>query len=200
MKKTLQTMAVIGLLVLPLIYGFQRTRSGDIIQPVLDGGPTTRWTDIGNLTASQATPAVGARDWATMVALTDAKTIQWDVPQLAPFVDIRLETKADADAHVIEIWVAVAQYLADGPTEDQFTLGAILTLTGGKQQATVSNFFVDTIVVTASNGVLIDDDSVLDSATDRMAIYRVNMKGWRKVIVIATTFEAATTLYAHARW
>ena len=177
-----------------------RTQSGNIITPTIAGGPARLWKNIGNLTATQATPGVAARDWATMVALTDAKTIQWDVPELSEYAELRFETKADADAHVIEIWVAAGQYMADGTTEDQFTLGSILTLTGGKQQATVSNFFVDTIVVTASNGVLIDDDSVLDSATDRVAIYRVNMKGWRKAIMIATTYEASTTLYAHARW
>ena len=134
-----------------------------------------------------------------MIALTDGKTIKFDIPELATLADLRFETKADADAHVVELWVASAQYMADGSTEDQFTLGAIFTLTGGKQQATVSNFFVDTIAITASNGVLIDG-TVLDNATDRMATYRVNMRGWRKAIMIATTFEAATTLYAHARW
>ena len=168
--------------------------------PTIAGGPTQPWENIGNLTATQATPAVGARDWATMVALTDAKTIQWDVPELSEYVEFRFETKADADAHVVEMWVAVNQYMMDGETEDQFTLGAILTLTGGKQQATQTNFFIDTIAVTASNGVLISDDEVLDSATDRIAIYRVNLKGYRKLIMIATTFEASTTLYAHARW
>ena len=175
------------------------TRSGNPIQPTIAAGPTSRWTNLGNLTDTQTTPGVGARDWATMIALTDAKTIKWDIPELAEHAELRFETKADADAHVVEMWVAAGQYMADGTTEDQFTLGAILTLAGGKQQATVSNFFVDTIAVTASNGVLIDG-TVLDSATDRCAIYRVNMRGWRKGIIIATTFQASTTLYAHARW
>ena len=176
-----------------------KSRSGREISPGVDAGPTTRWTNLGNLTASQATPAVDARDYATILALTDAKTIKWDIPEFAQFAELRFETKADADAHVVELWVAADALMADGTTEDQFTLGAILTLTGGKQQATKSNYFVDTIAVTASNGVLIDG-TVLDSATDRCAIYRVNMRGWRKGVFIATTFQASTTLYAHARW
>jgi len=131
-----------------------------------------------------------------MVALSDAKTIQWDVPELAGLADLRFETKADADSHVIEMWVAAAQFLADGSTEDQFALGVSLTLTGGTQQASASNFFVDTIVETVA-GVL--DGTIYDSATDRMASYSVDMRGYRKAIIIATTFEASTTLHAHAR-
>jgi len=176
-----------------------KTRSGTIITPVQEGVMTSLWTSLGSITASQTSPAVGARDWATMIALSDAKTIQFDIPELATLADFRFETKADADAHVVELWVAAGQYMADGTTEDQFSLGAILTLTGGKQQATLSNFFVDTIAVTAANGVLIDG-TVLDSTKDRMASYRVNMRGWRKGIMVATTYEASSPLYAHVRW
>ena len=167
---------------------------------MLDGGPTTRWTSLGNLTAGETTPGVAARDWTNMLTIPDANSIVWNIPELAPLSEVRFECSADANAYVVEAWVVADQYMSDGTTEDQFTLGAILTLTGGKQQATVSNFFVDTIAVTAANGVLIDDDSVLDSATDRVAIWRINWKGWRRVVFIATTFDADSTLYAHARW
>ena len=176
-----------------------RTRSGVVIVPTMAGGPTSLWTNLGNLTASQASPAVGAQDYATMEALTDAKTIKFDIPELADNASFRFETKADADAHVVELWVTSGATMADGTTEEQYTLGAILTLTGGKKQATVSNFFIDTIAVTASEGV-VRDGTVLDSAQDRWAEYRVNMRGYRRGIIIATTFHASTTLYAHARW
>ena len=155
------------------------------------------WTDLGNLTATQATPGVAARDYATMIALSDAKTIQFAIPEMADNADFRFETKADADAHVIELWVAAGSTLHQSTTEDQFTLGVILTLTGGKQQATVSNFFVDTIVE-STVGCL--DGTIRDSATDRMATYSMDMRGYRYGIIIATTYEASTTLYAHARW
>ena len=163
------------------------------------GGPTTPWVLLGNLTATQATPGVAAQDYTNMEALTDAKTIKFNIPELAENACFRFETKADADAHVVELWVLAHQYMYGGTTEDQYTLGAILTLTGGKKQATLSNFFIDTLAVTAAVGV-VRDGTVLDSAQDRWAEYRVNMRGYRRGIMIATTFEASTTLYAHARW
>lgn len=163
------------------------------------GGPTNLWQDLGNLTAVQTQPAVGARDYATMVALSDAKTIQFEIPELVDNVDFRFECKADADAYVIELWVAAGATMRDSTVEEQFALGAVLTLTGGTQEATESNFFIDTIVETTA-GVLAGTLHDATGGSNRQATWSVNLRGYRYGIIIATTYEGSTTFHAHARY
>jgi len=175
----------------------QDTRSGDKIQSTVLATPASLWENAGNLTATQATPAVGARDYTTMTALTDAKTIQLTVPNEATGCEMRWQTKANADAHVVEAWIAAGATYRDGTTEDSFMLGGIQTLTGGLQVGPNSNVFVDTNVVTE---YVLNGGTVLDSADDRAAVYKADLRGYKKLIFIATTFEAATTLYLDVRW
>jgi hypothetical protein len=160
--------------------------------------PMVPWEDAGNLTATQATLAVGARDFsAVWDDLTDAATIKYEVPNWANGVEIRYSTTADADSHVVEIWTAVKRTLGDG-AEDSFTLGAIHTLTGGTQ-VSEAGFYVDTLATTAATGILTDFTDI-DSGNNRIAIWRVDLRGYKYLVFIATTFEAATTLQADVRW
>jgi len=75
-------------------------------------------------------------------------------------------------------------------------LGTIITLTGGQQVAPNSNVFCDTATVT---NYILDGGQVLDSAADRVVVYRVNLQNFKKVVMIATTYEAASTIYCEAK-
>jgi len=130
------------------------------------------------------------------MALADANTIKWDIPELAKNTELRFETNANANVHQIHIMVAADQYMDDETTEEQFTLGSHLTLTGGNQVGTASNVFVDTIAETTT-GVL--DGTIYNSGADRIATFGVDLRGYRKAVIIAVVFQASTTLYAHAR-
>ena len=199
--KTKSALVLAAVVILPICMGVSwRARTRQTIQSTYLASPTCPWEDLGNLTASQAALAVTARDYSTVTDLTDAKTIQAILPNDASGVEFRFETTANADSTVINIYVAADNTMYDGSTEDSFTLGATLTLTGGQQTGTASNVFVDTIVVTASSGILTTDDEVIDSAADRMCIWKADFRGWKHVVVIATTLEAGSTLHAHARF
>ncbi len=159
--------------------------------------PRVPWRKIGTITTAQATLAVNARDYSTVVALSDdVKTIQWlNIPDDGQYAEFRFSTTADADSHVVEIWVAANDYTTEG-TEDSFTLAGTATLTGGKQVGPYSNYFVDTI---ATSDALLTS-VVSDSGQDRMAILRYDLRGWKKVVIIATQLENGTTIYCDARW
>jgi len=190
---------VVLILTAPLVIAFQRTKSGDVIQNDQLTTPMVLWDEIGHIDASNATLAVTARDYSEVwTDLPDANTVTWDVPNEVSGVELRFETTADADATVVEIWLASGATMRDAG-EAQFTLGAILTLTGGTQTGTNSNVFVDTIVETASTGIM-TDFTVVDSAANRMAIYRGDLRGYKKVVIIATTLESSSDFYAAARW
>ena len=183
---------------LPFLYGYQTTRSGDPIQPTVLATPACLWEEMGNLTATQAQPAVNARDYSAIwTTLTDANTIKYTVPNDASGIEIRFHTKANADAHIVEMWMATASTYRDGTTEEHFMLGATFTITGGQQTGPHSNVFCDTMTV-AEN--VIEDGAVTDSANDRVSVYRCDLRGYKKLVFIATTFQAATTLYADIRY
>jgi hypothetical protein len=173
------------------------------IQPMVLATPEVGWTEIDTITATQATLAVGARDGTSVDGLAATKTIVWDVPEVTSGWELRFQTTANADAHVVEVWVAAADSydstLAGSSQVDHYTLGAILTLTGGQQVGPHSNVFVDTIARTASTGILTGSE-VVDSGADRIAIWRLDLRGYKRVVMIATTLQGSSTLYAEARW
>lgn len=175
---------------------------GHPILPNYLTSPRVRWQAIGDLSGSETSPAVGDRGYTAMwTTLIDANTIKWSVPEDASGAEFRFETDANADSTTIEIWVSASSTITtnaglDSDTEDNFTLGAILVLTGGQQVASNSNVYFDTITYT--NYVL--KGTVLDSAADRIGIYKVDLRGYKRVVIIATTLQASTTLYADAKW
>jgi hypothetical protein len=84
-----------------------------------------------------------------------------------------------------------------GGTEESFQLGAVLTLTGGQQVGPGSNVFVDTV---AALEYTLTDSEVADSGGDRIAVWRVDLRGYKKVMFLATTLHAAKTLKVDTRW
>jgi len=181
----------------PFAFGFFVTQKGTMIQPTFLATPMSLWQSIGTITATQATLAVGARDYSAVQALVDANSAKWDVENDDSGVFFAFECTGDANSYVTEVWVAaspstVATY-SDRSTEDHYTLGAILTLTGGTQVSGTGTF-VDTISVTSSTGVLADAITVLDSGNNRIAMVRMDFQGWKSAVFINTTHEAGTTL------
>ena len=199
MKKYLITISLVAAL---FALGFT-SRSGFTIQPTYLTTPGERWETINDdgtadtITASQATFAVNARDYSTVMALAATKTITWDVPNDASGVEFRFQTKANGDIQEIEMWVASGDYYRDGTSEEQYMLGGTFTLAGGQQVAPNSNVFCDTCVATE---MIIDDGEVRDSGNDRVSVYKVDLRGYKKVVFIATTFQASTTIYIDTRW
>jgi len=159
--------------------------------------PGVPWHRLGNtITVQSADIDVTQRDYSTLWGFNDANTLLWEVSDDVTAVELRFSTTADADAQVVQIWVAANDYTA-GNVEDSFGLGATLTLTGGKQPGPYGNYFVDTIV--ATNGIFTGSE-VVDSGNDRMALYRVDLRGWKKVVIVATTLTAKTEIYADVRY
>jgi len=159
--------------------------------------PQSLWDDIGTITSSSTTPAVGARDYSAMwTDLSAAETVKWDVDGDTTGIELRFQTSANADAHVVEMWLASGATYAGGTSEESFMLGAIFTLTGGQQVGPNTNVFVDTIERT---DYTLGSSAISDSGNDRVATYRVDLRGYKKVIFIATTLESSSTLYVDAR-
>jgi len=184
-----------------LAMGLTRTRSGDPISWTTSASPKAVWEQIGTasdvITKVNASPAVTARDYSAFwTDLPDANKLTLDVPNEAFYADFRFRTSADADAHVVEIWVAPGDKTRDG-LEESFELAAILTLTGGTQTAPESLVFVDTI--TAVSYTL--DGDVVNSAGNRMAVWQgVDLRSYKKIIMVATTFQTGKTLVCDARF
>lgn len=159
--------------------------------------PKVAWRPIGSLSTVETTPAVTARGWTAMTAIPDANSIQWlSVPDDASSAEFRFSTTTDGDDYVLEVWLAANDRMSNN-TLDSFTLGSILTIKGGTQTGPYSNVFVDTIAA-VDYGVI--GSLVYDSAANRMARWKVNLAGWKKVVIIATTYTADKTLYADVRW
>jgi hypothetical protein len=160
--------------------------------------PGCPWYEIGSITAAQAYPAVGERDYNDVtVDINDAKSVFWlDIPQRANGVQLRYQTTADGDSTTVAILVAADDYLAGSTTYDDFMYGGQHVLTGGTQVGSHSNVYVDTI--TATDGVL--DWSVTDSGNNRIAVTTADIKGLKRLAIIATTLQASSTLYVHARF
>jgi len=178
------------------------TKIGTPIKPVEITTPMCQWENIGSITSSQATLAVSARDYTSVwQTLDSAKKAAWEVSNDVSGCFFRFHTDSHEDAHTVEMWVAAHEnYKDDSDTKDHFMLGAELSLVGGQQVGPNSNVFVEQITKTANTGILAEGDT-LDSGAglDRVAIYRLDLQGWKRVVFIATTLEAGTTLYCDAR-
>ena len=153
------------------------------------------WIDLGDITASQAAPAVTARAYAAVVALGSTKVKLWDLPVGYNCIEIRFSTTAAADADVVDVLVASG--------EDHFVRVATLTLTGGAQTApvgarAVAGTFVDTIVVTNKrwHGAI---EVVQAAGGDYVARFTMDMLGYDKVVFHATTLESSSTLTIEGR-
>lgn len=169
------------------------------VAPVMLATPFARWQELGTITGSQAYPGVGDRDYPTVSAITDANSFTWTLPNYARKVQMSFQTSADADSTTIVLMGFADAYSLDttlGLTlnDDAVYLGQ-LVLTGGKQVGKHSNVYVDTIVGTDGIAAF----SVLDSAADRRCVVEFNTRGYKKIIGVATTLQASSTLYCEGR-
>ncbi len=169
-------------------------------QPTYLASPELPWCELGTITVAQAYPVVTARDYTSVAALAAANRVLWSLPNPSSGFMLRFQTKADADAQVVSLLGFAARKKLNAPTggswiDDHAVLLGTLTLTGGKQAASHSNFFVDTIV--AVDGLWVF--TVADSAADRIAVAFGDTRSFKEVAVIATTLVAATTIYVEGK-
>jgi len=150
------------------------------------------WETVGNITALGTTLAVGGRAWSDVSSYfsgTQTTYLGYNVPNTINALELRFQTTADADSHVVEMWGARGC--------DHMTLLATLTLTGGTQEGDNSLYFVDTITVANEN--LFQNGELMDcAAANRIARYGVDIMGYSKLLFLATTWEAATNLRVEA--
>lgn len=147
----------------------------------------SEWAIVGNLTVQGTTLAVGGRAWSdlsTYFTGTQTTYLGYSVPKTINAAEIRFQTTEDADAHVVEVWGSRGK--------DHFTLLATLTLTGGTQEGDDDLYFVDTIVPSTQN--LPQTGKVCDSAANRICRYVVDLCGYSKILILATTLASSTNL------
>lgn len=185
------------MLAVPVLMGQLSPRT---IQPVMLSSPQSRWEELGTITSSQAIPAVTDRDYAAVAALTGAKTIVWDLgDDVGRKRQLSFQTTANADSTTVVLLgfadsASTTSAGANTLTDDAVYLGTIV-LTGGQQTGKYSNVYADTAV--ATDGIW--SFSVLDSGNDRRCVIEFADKGIKRVVMIATTLQADSTLYAEAR-
>ena len=167
-------------------------------QAVFTATPCIPWYELGSITAAQAYPAVGARDYTAVAALTATKRVIWDVPEHVTSAMLAFQTNADADAHVVQVLGFGSPKMLDAAGASQsdhaMFLGQ-LTLTGGKQAGPHSNFFVDSIVAVDGVGIW----TVFDHAGDRIAVAKFDTKGLKTIVFIASELQLNSTLRIQAR-
>jgi len=143
---------------------------------------------VGTISVQGTTLAVTGRAWSDVYTYFSTATqttyLGYSVPQDVNAAEIRFQTTADADSHVVEVWGSRGQ--------DHLTLLATLTLTGGTQEADNSLYFVDTIVASTEN--LPTAGTVCDSAANRICRYYVDLAGYDKLLFMATTLASSTSL------
>ena len=160
------------------VYGLNYSRLA-----TTNGKPET----IGTISAQGTTLAVAGRAWSDVSSYfsgTQTTYLGYSVPKNINAAEFRFQTTADADSHVVEIWGSRGH--------DHLTLLVTLTLTGGTQEADNDLYFVDTIVASTEN--LPQAGIVCDSAANRICRYVVDLAGYDKLLVMATTLAASTTL------
>jgi hypothetical protein len=139
---------------------------------------------IGTFTTAGTTLAVGGRAWDDVSSyFSGSQTIYlgYTVPLDYNAMEFRFQGETDGDSNVVEIWGARGH--------DYFTLLATLTTTVGTQVGDDDeDLFVDTIVVT--NEGLPKAGVVVDSGNDRICRYVVDMVGYSKLLLIATTLNS----------
>jgi len=89
----------------------------------------TEFESVGTIDTQGTTLAVASRAWADVssyFATASTTYPAYSVPKDINALEIRFQTTADADSHVVEIWGARGK--------NHFTLLATLTLTGGTQE------------------------------------------------------------------
>lgn len=180
-----------------LAMGLARTRVGEPISAYWLATPEVAWQSMGEITDANTAFGDDEFQWDEVYEASDPNWIVFKVPNDASGAEFRFLTDADGDSHVVNIYVCASERVYRSANYDSFTLGATLTLTGGTMDGPSSNNYVDTIAETVAATL---DGDILDSATNRYAVWKVDLRGWKYVAVMATTLQASSTLDCHIRW
>jgi len=145
------------------------------------------WTEIASLTAVVTTPAVGARDAATVEAL--ANVVVWSVPQGLPSLRFRHRTNiADNSTGVYDI-LTVRQN-ADG--QDYYNRAATITVTSGTQVADTGYTFCDAVVV--SNSLTNQEIKAVTGTGNYIGELLMNTEGISKIAFVPITLTGTKIL------
>ena len=142
------------------------------------------WQSAGTITVANAALGVDGRSASDVAAIATANKVLYTMSPWGNALEVRFQTKADGDSHIVN------HYVSRGGS-DHYDLATVLTLTGGKQEADGSYFFVDTITATET---FTKSGIIVHSAADGIARYVVDACGYSNHLFIATTLQGATTL------
>ena len=145
-----------------------------------------RWETAGTITVANATFGVTARDAATVDAIAIANKAVFEMPPHGNVLELRFQTTAAGNSHIIEMWVA------RGPADHYDRAVIFTTVTGGTQKADGAVFFVDTLAVTETFNNA--GNLVNESAANTISRYLLDMDGYPNIVFIATTLQGSTTL------
>lgn len=185
-------------------------RSGVSINPGEEYDHPYDWANLGSLTVAITTPAVGARDRATIALLVTAGSVLeltppkaiWtgahDSPPTQPngaiSYEVRFRSNGDEDgSYVVDILNAA------GPLDtEHYTRRATLTGTQGTQAATIG-YFHDAVV--GSNEAWMTDPTDVPSTAraNYIGSYLFNVHGNLSFIFAPTTIPSGATLYIDCR-
>ena len=145
------------------------------------------WTTIGTADDSDTAPDVDARDFDSVVALTN--TLVYTPPANDNAAEFRFFGDTDTDAEVVNV------YACRG-SDDYFTLVCILTMEVGTQQmGSATTLAVQTISVGTENWL--KEITVIDGGgADRVARIALDLCGYSKWAFVPTTVNGVLTIQA----
>ena len=156
------------------------------------------WTQIGTITADNATPlAVGGRDADTVKALSLTVCAFYTPGPGVREVEFRFITPAEGDTWNLNLYAARGLY-------DHYTKVCLLSLTGGQQVYAVGKVFVD--VITIANDAWYGNLPVPEriAANDganiknHIARYHIKLMSYSSFVFVSDGIEAGKTLEIEA--
>lgn len=142
------------------------------------------WTTVGTFTAADTTPAVAARDYASVNALTN--TVIHELSDEYNNIELRFTGDTDADSIVYDI------FAARDNVSDYFTRVCTVTCTCGTQQmGSATILAVDILAITNANWIksIVEADAVANEVA-RLAFDACGYKYWA---FVPTTIPASSS-------
>jgi len=138
------------------------------------------WQEAASLTTVvAATPAVGARDAASIEAL--ANIVIWRVPDVA---SLRFRFRTTIAANSTGVWdMLTVRQNADG--QDYYNRAATITVTAGTQVADSGYTFCDTVVV--SNSLTNQEIKAVSGTGNYIGELLMNVEGITKIAFVPIT-------------
>lgn len=145
------------------------------------------YTEIGSIALASTTPAVGARDAATIEALSNA--VLYTVPDGIPSLEFQFRCNDANNASVVLdfLWCRGKQ-----AGHGDYTRCATVTLTVGQQAADTGYTFADTVAI--SNDASDQEIVAISPENDYIGSVKMNLMGYGKLCIVATTLTADKTI------